>query len=614
MAAGSEKPRADRPSNIWQNGASLRLTLYKHAMADIFIGYARRNRDTVEQLASAIEAAGYSVWWDRNIIGGAEFSRDIERELDAAKAVIIAWSGDASDSPWVKDEAAFARDQGTLLPICLDGAIPPMGFRQYQAVDFSSWNGKPNHLAMEDLLRSVKALLEGNGPPPLTQPTAAPPKRRVSLLLGLGASVMLAILIAIAAFRFTGDKSDGTLASDPDETEQQATSGQNESEPRIAVSAIRVRSAEPTLQDLAATLTDEISSGLSRFSYLLVSAPGSQPVDVSAGYVLNSTLQKAGGTLRLSTQLIDRTNGQQVWGNSFEHTWDETDLLSIQDDLTDRVVASVADPYGALMRDLSQGVELKAIEEMSPYDVVLRYFIFRQRVSEQDHLETRKALEHGVKIDPGNAHLWAALAAVYTEEYKHEYNPRPDSLDRALATAHKAVSMRPDSASAQFALAEVHFFRQEVGPFRAAAERAIALNPRDSDAMAMIGIMTAYSGDWVSGRELSARARAINPNHPGWYLFGDIFEEYLLGNYKQALALAERVNLPGYFADPYCRAITHARLGNKDDAKKALDEFRALWPNATLQYFREEHLVKWFYAEPELIELIMTGMSLAGFE
>jgi TolB-like protein len=583
-------------------------------MADIFIGYARSNRDTIQQLASAIESAGYSVWWDRNIIGGAEFSRDIERELDMAKVVIIAWSGDASDSPWVKDEAAFARDQGKLLPISLDSGVPPMGFRQYQAVDFSRWNGKSSHPAMKDLLCAVKVLHEGSESPSLARPPVAPPKRRASLLKGLGAFAMLALLVAIAAYQFTGNEGDRMSAPDPVKTEQQATSVQNESEPRIAVSAIRVRSAEPKLQDLAATLTEDISSGLSRFSYLLVSAPGSEPADVNTGYVLNSTLQKAGGTLRLSTQLIDRTNGQQVWGNSFEHAWDETDLLGIQDDITDRVVASVADPYGALMRDLSQGVERKAIEDMSPYDAVLRYFIFRQRVSEQDHLETRAALEHGVKIDPDNAHLWAALAVVDIEEYKHDYNPRPDSLDRALAKAHKAVSLRPDSASAQFALAEVHFFRQEVGPFRAAAERAIALNPRDSDAMAMIGIMTAYSGDWMRGRELSARARAINPNHPGWYLFGDIFEEYLLGNYAQALALAERVNLPGYFADPYCRAITHARLGNEDEAAKALDEFLMLWPNATLAYFREEHLVKWFYAAPELIEQVMVGMRMAGLD
>lgn len=580
-------------------------------MADIFIGYARRNRETIEQLAAAIEAAGYSVWWDRNIIGGAEFSRDIERELDAAKAVVIAWSDDASDSPWVKDEAGFARDQGKLLPVSLDKGIPPMGFRQYQAVDFSRWNGKTAHPAMQDLLHAIETLLAGGDLPPRAAVAAAPKRSFKSLWFTAGIS-LLALATVIAASQFRSSDGEPSTASEQARADQQTAIIQDESEPRIAVAAIRVRSTEPALQDLAATLAEDITSGLSRFSYLLVSAAGSQAARSNTGYVLNSTLQKVGNTLRLSTQLIDQSNGQQVWGEAFDRAWDEAELLTIQDELTDRVVASVADPYGALMRDLSQGVEQKAIEDMSPYDVVLRYFIFRQRVSEQDHLETRKALEHGVEIDPGNAHLWAALAAVYAEEYKHDYNPRPDSLDRALATAHKAVTMKPDSASAQFALAEVHFFRQEVGPFRAAAERAIALNPRDSDATAMIGIMTAYTGDWKRGRELAARARAINPNHPGWYLFGDIFEEYLLGNYGEALALAERVNLPGYFADPYCRAIAHARLGNEEEAAKALDDFLALWPEATLEYMREDHLDKWFYALPELTEQTLVGMRMAG--
>ena len=80
-------------------------------MADIFIGYARRDRATIEQLAAALVAAGHSVWWDRLIIGGSEFSKDIERELNAARAVVLAWSRHAGESPWVKDEAAVARDQ-----------------------------------------------------------------------------------------------------------------------------------------------------------------------------------------------------------------------------------------------------------------------------------------------------------------------------------------------------------------------------------------------------------------------------------------------------------------------------------------------------------------------
>lgn len=581
-------------------------------MADIFIGYARRNRETIERLAAAIEDAGYTVWWDRNIIGGSEFSRDIERELDAARAVVIAWSDDASDSPWVKDEAAVARDQGKLLPISLDDGIPPMGFRQYQAVDFSRWNGKPAHPAMQNLLHAIETQLAGGVPTRI--PVATAPQRSFKSLWLAASFSLLALVVVIVALQSRDNAEQGSPAAVQAEDERPAALNQAESEPRIAVAAIRVRNAEPALQDLAATLAEDITSGLSRFSYLLVSAGGAEGAATRTGYVLQSTLQKSGSTLRLNTQLINRSNGQQVWGDTFDLAWNEADLLEIQDELTDRVVASVADPYGALMRDLSQGVAQKSIEEMTPYDVVLRFFVYRQRVSEEDHLETRAALERGVEIDPGNPHLWAALAAVYVEEYKHDYNPRPDSLDRALVTARKAVELKPDSAAAQFALAETHFFRQEVGPFRAAAERAIALNPRDSDATAMLGILTAYTGDWRRGAELTARARAINPNHPGWYLFGDIFEEYLRGNYAKSLALAERVNLPGYFNDPLCRAIAHARLGNKDEAAKALDEFLVLWPDATLDYMREDHVGKWFYAVPELIEQTLMGLRMAGLE
>jgi hypothetical protein len=79
-------------------------------MADILISYARQDRDRIGKLAAALEAAGFSVWRDRHIAGGAEFSKDIERELAAATVVIVAWSERAIESRWVKDEAiAYVR-------------------------------------------------------------------------------------------------------------------------------------------------------------------------------------------------------------------------------------------------------------------------------------------------------------------------------------------------------------------------------------------------------------------------------------------------------------------------------------------------------------------------
>ena len=106
-------------------------------MADIFLSYARADQPKIERLAEALEAAGHTLWWDRHIEGGQHFAKDIEREITAAKAVIVAWSGDSIESNWVLDEASYARDEKKLVPLSLDGTQPPFGYRQIQSLDFT---------------------------------------------------------------------------------------------------------------------------------------------------------------------------------------------------------------------------------------------------------------------------------------------------------------------------------------------------------------------------------------------------------------------------------------------------------------------------------------------
>ncbi len=84
-------------------------------MADVFISYAHEDRPKVEKLAEVLEPAGFSVWWDRRLETGSEFSRDIEKELNEAKTAIVAWSAASVGSHWVRDEAAAARDAGKLV-------------------------------------------------------------------------------------------------------------------------------------------------------------------------------------------------------------------------------------------------------------------------------------------------------------------------------------------------------------------------------------------------------------------------------------------------------------------------------------------------------------------
>ncbi len=108
-------------------------------MARLFLSYARKDAATAGRLATTLEAAGHSVWWDRRLAGGARFSDDIEQEIHRCDRLLVLWSPASTKSVWVRDEAAAARDLGKLVPLSLDGAVPPLGFRQFHTRDISRW-------------------------------------------------------------------------------------------------------------------------------------------------------------------------------------------------------------------------------------------------------------------------------------------------------------------------------------------------------------------------------------------------------------------------------------------------------------------------------------------
>ncbi len=126
-------------------------------MADIFIAYSQRDRLKAGWVANALKSEGFSVWWDIELLGGQRFADIIIRELDAAKAVMVLWSPEASQSVWVREEASRAADQNKLIPTIIEGDVSqiPLGFRQYQTVDLTRWTGNKNDL---DWLKVLVAL------------------------------------------------------------------------------------------------------------------------------------------------------------------------------------------------------------------------------------------------------------------------------------------------------------------------------------------------------------------------------------------------------------------------------------------------------------------------
>ena len=167
-------------------------------MAGVFLSYDRDDGDRARQFARALEKAGHQVWWDLHVRGGAQFSKVIEEALKAADAVVVLWSRNSIESPWVRDEAAAGRDTGRLIPVTLDGTEPPLGFRQYQTIDLSRWKGRGSPPEVRTLFADVEAMATRAQPVASVPSKAAPaPARQVSrtarhfLVPGLAAIAIL---------------------------------------------------------------------------------------------------------------------------------------------------------------------------------------------------------------------------------------------------------------------------------------------------------------------------------------------------------------------------------------------------------------------------------------
>ncbi len=140
---------------------------------------------------------------------------------------------------------------------------------------------------------------------------------------------------------------------------------------------------------------------------------------------------------------MDAQNGTQIWTETFDRELTSAGILAVQDEITDRIVATVADPAGIVVRTLAAPAGRKAPEDLTPYEAVLRYFLFQQRISTEDHLITRAALERAVELDSGYADAWTSLSLIYQQEHMNNLNLQPNSLQRALVAAQRAVDLDP---------------------------------------------------------------------------------------------------------------------------------------------------------------------------
>jgi hypothetical protein len=128
-------------------------------MSDIFISYAKEDRECIPPLVYALERRGWTVFWDRTIPTGKTWRKVIETEIDQARCIIVLWSVTSVDSHWVEEEAEEAKRRRILVPVRIHDVLPPFGFRSFQTGNLLGWNGDPDAFSLQALMNDIATTL-----------------------------------------------------------------------------------------------------------------------------------------------------------------------------------------------------------------------------------------------------------------------------------------------------------------------------------------------------------------------------------------------------------------------------------------------------------------------
>ena len=530
-------------------------------MADVFISYARPDRERIAALAVALEHAGFSVWWDRHIGAGATFAEAIEAELESARAVVVAWSKPALVSNWVRDEAAAARDQGKLIPVSIDGTVAPLGFRQYHTIDLTDWTGDPSAPAIGDLLRAIELRVHGGPavpPPPhhhapASTPSTAqhrgPPAARTRrlVLAGLGLAVLASA--SVFAYRWFGGHeniaasatSTGAVAAPLDKS--------------IAVLPFANRSAQADDAYFAEGMHDDLLAQLSRVGDLRVISRTSvmryaetdKPIpeiarELGVGVILEGGVQRAGNRVRINVQLIDARTDTHLWSQTFDRELTVANLFDIQSEITRAIATeleSVLDGPGTVKG------EALPTQSTEAYDAYLLGTSLYSLDKGGPEAISRAAAAFGkaTAIDPNFSDAYARKAvahvalAWWTVDTAENRRLAQQALERARALAPEALETRVAdgyyrywglhdyagaSEAARLALEQwpqeprlwllrANSARRagDIAASQAAYEHAVSVDPRNASVVAGLAYAYASRGQLSQARQWLSRAWAL---------------------------------------------------------------------------------------------------------
>jgi adenylate cyclase len=426
-------------------------------------------------------------------------------------------------------------------------------------------------------------------------------------------------------YRFLGP----VVASDHAEVASAAIDGSKSAlalpdRPSIAVLPFANMSGDTEQEYFADGITEDIITALSRYPSLFVIARNSSfsykgrvaDVDevgrnLGVRYVLEGSLRKSGGRIRITGQLIEAFTGHHLWADRYDR--DLADVFAVQSEIATAVTIAIAPAIDNAERQRAMRKPPGSLDAWAAYQRGLWHL---SNSSSDDNAVAMKFFRRAIELDPNFAggHRGLAWALVFAASTFNSRDPS-ETLPAAEESARRAVALDGADAEALACLSGTLLLGHgDYESARIQAERALAISPNLASAHGELGRTLIFSGRPEEGIASVRTSIRFDPRDP---LMGLRLNQLAVGlyhcrNYQAVVDAAKRANreFPGFPLPYRWLAAALGQLGLVDDAKIALAKAIAVVPGSFDRWVR--HRVPWH--RPEDYAHMLEGLRKAGWE
>jgi TolB-like protein len=559
----------------------------------VFLSYASQDAEAALKICEALRAAGIEVWFDKSELrGGDAWDQKIRREIQDCALFIPVISANTA----ARHEGYFrlewdladrrthmiARNRAFIVPVCTDttaeaGADTPESFQRVQWTRLPAGGTPPAFVERIRRLLSVEATA-----PELTRASSAiagdAPARRAlrrgrAVWYGAAATALLLALGYLGLARFNGTKSGAPSAAS------------------IAVLPLANESGEAGEQYFSDGISEDLITALSQFPGLKVigrssafkfrnSKEDSRSIGAKLGvaHLLEGSVRKSGGLIRVSAELIDTADGSTQWSERYDRPYQ--DLFALQDDIT-RAVAQALKTKLLPREHAAEQSERPPTGNLEAYNALLQGRFYAFRFTEADLHKAIDFFKQATDLDPGYALAWSHLSRSWTDfsssylegaQAQEAYSQSREAVDRAL-------TLSPDLPDAHLARGSL-LLRANFDWRGAEAEyrRALALAPSAVTAKFELGLVLATVGNLDQAVDLTQQAIDGDPLRAIWYNWLAVYLSALNRLDEAERAIRKAIELqPGAESFYYLLSTIEVRRG---DAKAALSAAQQETPGA----------------------------------